>query len=312
MEEPEVFAGEYTEEDVIKVFKYAKKSKVIINYIDKNSEEMIQDPSVIEGYETKEYETKESQIPGYTFVEKTGNTKGIMTRESIKVIYYYVKNTTVKVEYIDKASGNKLSEDRIVEGHEGDSYKVEPKQIDGYKLLEETENAEGTMTHDEIIVKFYYEKIKVETPEEDNKDDGKEEQKPQDETITSDDYTIKEEKITKIASETDISDFKKHISSKAKITIYNTDGKEAKEDEIIKTGMKLKSEDGKEYDLIVRGDISCDGKVSLVDLSKLILHYNEKKGFILSGCPNSAADMNGDGKVSLIDISQMLVLYNSK
>ena len=312
MEEPKVLSGEFAEDDVVKVFKYAKKSKVIINYIDKNSEEMIQDPSVIEGYETKEYETKESKIEGYTFVETTGNTKGTMTRESIKVIYYYIKNTTVKVEYIDKTSGNKISEDRIVEGHEGDLYKVEPKQIDGYKLLEETENAEGTMAHDKIVVKFYYEKIKVETPEEDKKDEGKEEQKPQDETITSEDYTIKKEKITKIASETDISNFKKHISSKEKITIYNADGKEAKEDEIIKTGMKLKSENGKEYDLIVRGDISCDGKVSLVDLSKLILHYNEKKGFILSGCPNSAADMNGDGKVSLVDVSQMLVLYNSK
>ena len=76
--------------------------------------------------------------------------------------------------------------------------------------------------------------------------------------------------------------------------------------------MKLKLEDGKEYELIVRGDINCDGKVSLTDLSKLILHYNETTGFILSGSPYNAADMNYDEKVSLIDVSQMIILYNSK
>ena len=83
------------------------------------------------------------------------------------------------------------------------------------------------MAHNEIVARFYYEKIKVETPEDDKKEDAKDEGK--DETITSDDYTIKEEKITKISSETNISDFKKHISSKTKITVYNADGKEAKE-----------------------------------------------------------------------------------
>ena len=76
--------------------------------------------------------------------------------------------------------------------------------------------------------------------------------------------------------------------------------------------MKLKLDDTKEYVLIVRGDINCDGKVSLTDLSKLILHYNETKGFILSGNPFEAADMNYDKKVSLTDVSQMIVLYNSK
>ena len=75
--------------------------------------------------------------------------------------------------------------------------------------------------------------------------------------------------------------------------------------------MKLKLEDGKEYDLIVRGDLNCDGRVSLTDLSKLILHYNEMRGFILTGSPCKAADMNYDGRVSLIDVSQMVVFYNS-
>ena len=41
------------------------------------------------------------------------------------------------------------------------------------------------------------------------------------------------------------------------------------------------------------------------------MHYDETEGFILSGNALKSADMNLDGKVSIVDISQMLVLYNS-
>ena len=43
---------------------------------------------------------------------------------------------------------------------------------------------------------------------------------------------------------------------------------EVEEDSVIKTGMKLKLVNGQEFDLIVRGDLNCDGKVTLTDLSK--------------------------------------------
>ena len=75
--------------------------------------------------------------------------------------------------------------------------------------------------------------------------------------------------------------------------------------------MKLKLSNGKIFTLIVRGDISKDGKVSILDISKLILHYNQVRDCELIGDEIKAADMNLDGKVSIIDISQLVLLYNS-
>ena len=74
--------------------------------------------------------------------------------------------------------------------------------------------------------------------------------------------------------------------------------------------MKIVLSDKKEYVIIVKGDIKSDGKLTLTDLSKLILHYNEMKGFELTGNSLRAADMNLDGVVNLVDISRMVMLYN--
>ena len=75
--------------------------------------------------------------------------------------------------------------------------------------------------------------------------------------------------------------------------------------------MKLRLSDGSIYVIIVKGDINMDGLLSLIDLSKILLHYNGVKGFELRGNAQKAADMDIDGRVSLVDVSQMIVLYNS-
>ena len=75
--------------------------------------------------------------------------------------------------------------------------------------------------------------------------------------------------------------------------------------------MILKLSEGSKFTLIVKGDMNQDGKVSLIDVSKLLLHYNEQKGYELTGAPEKAADMNVDGRVSLIDLSRIITLYNS-
>ena len=72
-----------------------------------------------------------------------------------------------------------------------------------------------------------------------------------------------------------------------------------KEDFALINKSTIKLNDKEEYVLIVRGDINGDGKVTLTDLSKLILHYNETRGFILTGSSLKSADMNYDKKVLL-------------
>ena len=75
--------------------------------------------------------------------------------------------------------------------------------------------------------------------------------------------------------------------------------------------MKIVLDNGDIYTLIVRGDLNCDGVITLTDFSKMILEYNEVTGYRLSGAPLEAADLNIDNKITLTDVSQLVVIYSS-
>ncbi len=129
---------------------------------------------------------------------------------------------------------------------------------------------------------------------------------------TSKTYKIENEYILNISHNTSKKEILENIDTSLDIIILDKDGNEVlNNNDIIKTGMKLKLSDNSEYTLIVRGDSSADGKLNLVDISRMILHYNEVRGFELSGDNLKAADMNFDGIINLVDLSQIIVLYNS-
>lgn len=126
-------------------------------------------------------------------------------------------------------------------------------------------------------------------------------------------YKIDLNKIFKIEYNTSKENFLKNLESTYNMKLYDKDGVDittSEKEKIIKTGMKLKLDNGNEYLLIVRGDLNCDGMITLTDLSKMILEYNEVSGFRLSGAPLDSADLNCDGKISLTDVSQLLVIYS--
>lgn len=147
-------------------------------------------------------------------------------------------------------------------------------------------------------------------PEEPEKPTEPEE--PKEDIFKSDVYKIGEEDIMKIEGETTIADFLKNVTTNLELVFFDNDVIITSHKQVIKTGMKLKISNDKEYTLVVRGDISCDGRLSLLDVSKLIMHYNEAKGFELTGNPKKGADMNADGTINLVDVSQMIMVYNSK
>ena len=125
-------------------------------------------------------------------------------------------------------------------------------------------------------------------------------------------YKIENEYILNIKYNSSKGEVLGNIKTASDVTICDDEGNEILDNnEIIKTGMKLKLSDNSEYILIVRGDTNCDGNLTLTDLSKLLLHYNETKGFELEGNAVKAADLNFDGKITRTDLSQLLVLYNS-
>ena len=154
--------GEYKEGTIEVIYYYEKTpAKVIIKYEDEEGKDILE-KRVVEGYVSQNYETKAEEIEGYELVEVKGQEKGEMTKEDIIIIYVYkhIEAGGVRVQYLDKETGEKLAEDEIIEGNIGDEYKTERKEIDNYQKADpEPTNAEGTMTEEEIIVTYYYEKI---------------------------------------------------------------------------------------------------------------------------------------------------------
>ena len=151
--------GEMTKEDITVTYNYVHTSGgVIVNHVDVNTNKQLLDETKQEGYEGDPYETHEENIPGYTLVKEKypENAKGIMAREETRVTYYYVKNTEVNIKYIDKETGEEITEKTNIPGKEGDNYTTEPKDIPGYDLVEEPANKDGTMTAEPIDVIYYY------------------------------------------------------------------------------------------------------------------------------------------------------------
>ena len=105
------------------------------------------------------YDIPARKFEGYELVESKlpTNSKGEMTAEKIEVDYYYAKLSKVKVEYIDKETGEKLNTEEI-KGYVGDKYETEDKKFDGYELIEIPSNKKGEMKDKEIVVKYYYKK----------------------------------------------------------------------------------------------------------------------------------------------------------
>ena len=155
-------SGTMTEEEIIITYYYAKNTNVIVRYIEKDvkPEHKLVPDVVIKGYEGKEYDVKDmqKQLSGYTFVEVEGKTSGTMTQEDIIVTYYYLQNTSIRVEHIDKAT-NEILKTETITGKVGDIVNTSKKDITGYVLVEKPENETITMTKQEQVVKYYYSHI---------------------------------------------------------------------------------------------------------------------------------------------------------
>ena len=158
IEVPEDEEGTMEREPKEVVYYYKKiAGGVIVNHRDVKTEKQLVDERKIEGYEGDRYETNSETIENYDLVESRlpENAKGEMTKEEIRVTYYYIKKSNVIVRYVDEDTGEVLDEEEI-KGHEGDEYEAVVKEFEGYDLKEEPENKTGEMQSDTIYVTYKY------------------------------------------------------------------------------------------------------------------------------------------------------------
>ena len=157
-----------TSSETLVTYEYVKKNaKVVVKYIDINSNEVVTS-SEINGKVDDTY-TVTAEIPnGYVLMEENAggenilptNITGPMTEETIEVKYYVAKEASVRAIYVKQGTTEKLDTDYTEDGYEGKGYTTTAKEIDGYDLVATPANAEGTMavtdTSSETLVTYEY------------------------------------------------------------------------------------------------------------------------------------------------------------
>ena len=79
------------------------------------------------------------------------------------------------------------------------------------------------------------------------------------------------------------------------------------ETDLVTTGMEIRTSEGQTVNtIVIRGDISCDGKVTATDLSQFKQHDTGLTK--LTGARLQAADINFDGNVTVVDHTQLKML----
>ena len=159
---PENADGKMTKEDIIVTYYYKKiAGGVIINHIDIHTGKQLVNEEKLEGYVGDQYETEAKTIANYKLVEDKlpTNAKGEMIEGIINVTYYYESPGKVIVNYYDKDTNKKLTEEVRIDGFTGEKYKTEEKSFEYYKLVEIKGEKEGQI-EGEKHVDYMYQKMK--------------------------------------------------------------------------------------------------------------------------------------------------------
>lgn len=126
-------SGKMTAGEEEKVFTYDKLGTVNASYVNEITGESIANDVVITDIYGNSYKTEEKVIPGYELSKVEGETEGTINTDNTKVTYYYKKQVSMVVKHVDMET-NKLLDEEVISGLEGDKVEVESKSFDGYVL----------------------------------------------------------------------------------------------------------------------------------------------------------------------------------
>jgi len=122
------------------------------------------------------------------------------------------------------------------------------------------------------------------------------------EAIATTKYIVKDNVIMRIKEGTTVEEFLKNveINSGAEKGVYKNSIKLSNKD-LLGTGMNLKVGTDTTYNIVVRGDLNGDTKLSVTDLSLAKAHF--VKILLLEGAYEKAFDVNYDNKTTITDLS---------
>ena len=107
--------------------------------------------------------------------------------------------------------------------------------------------------------------------------------------------------IKKVYPKTTVLNFKKSINSEMEYTILNKSGTELSDSSYIGTGCQVKMKNDKVYTVIVWGDLTGNGKISLTELARISKIFAEQA--TPTDLEKSAIDINMNGKLDLVELA---------
>ncbi len=143
--------------------------KVIVKYVDKETNQEIVKRETSQAQQTYRYEitgkvgtdyqTEQKEIENYDYMESTNNETGEIEEGTKEVIYYYTRSKAEVIVKYQDTEGKEIAEQIVIKGQVWDEYQTEQKEIENYRIARTTGNTKGTMTKEPIEVIYTYEKI---------------------------------------------------------------------------------------------------------------------------------------------------------
>ena len=152
--------GKFTIDEQTVVYGYKLISYVTVRCVDENTNRILYLSEPVKYLQGDTYRTTRREIEGYTYTRVDKAEEAQVGREDITVTYYYKKNTSVTVKYVDMLDNNReIHEALPIPGLQGDNYTTDSIEIPGYAYISSQGVVEGKMGSEPSTVVYKYKKL---------------------------------------------------------------------------------------------------------------------------------------------------------